>query len=252
MSIIVCISYTTFAIFFNSFMNKTKTGIIGIGIAILLPLGFWLYYNVYVGFPKRLPRWFATGEIKPYKDFKGKTKYDSVYHTIADFKLTDQNGNIITNDSLKQRIYVANFFFCSCVTICPKMMHQLYRVQEEFKNVKWIEILSHTVDPEHDSVPQLKKYADRFKIDGTKWHLLTGSRQALYDLSLKSYFLAAQADGPETFDHSEKLVLVDNHRIIRGYYDGTDSVAVDKLKKDIVILLKELSNDVNELRPPKD
>jgi len=132
------------------------------------------------------------------------------------------------------------------------MAHQLYRVQEEFKNVKWVEILSHTVDPEHDSAQQLKKYADRFHVDGTKWHLLTGSRQALYDLSLKSYYLAAQADGPETFDHSEKLVLVDNHRVIRGYYDGVDSVSVDKLKKDIVILLKELSNDVNELRPPKD
>ena len=183
---------------------------------------------------------------------KIKQKYDSVYHTIADFNLTDQNGNIINSDSFKQRIYVANFFFCSCVTVCPKMMHQLARVQEEYKNVKWIEILSHTVDPEHDSVPQLKKYADRFHIDGTKWHLLTGSRQALYDLSLKSYFLAAQADGPETFDHSEKLVLVDNHRIIRGYYDGTDSLDVNRLSADIKTLLKELSNDVEELRPPRD
>ena len=233
-------------------MNKTKTGIIGVGLAVLLPVGFWLYYNIYVGFPKRLPRWYPTGEVKPYKDFKGKTKYDSVYHKIADFKLTNQNGKIVTNDSFKDRIYVADFMFCSCPTICPQLTKNMYGIQEEFKNVKWIKLLSYTVDPAHDSVARLKTYAEKFHVDDSKWDFVTGSWDEIRDLGMKSYFLSIQQDGPESFDHSEKFVLVDNHRIIRGYYDGLDSMEIKRLKKDIVILLKELSNDVYELRPPKD
>jgi protein SCO1/2 len=231
-------------------MNNKRNFLLGITIAVLIPLGFWFYYFFYKGLPKPLPKWFATGEVKTYK-FRGATKFDSVYHTIADFKLTDQNGNIVTNDSFKDRIYVANFFFCSCPTICPIMIKNMKRLQDSYKDIKWLKLISHTVDPEHDSVPELKKYADKFGIDGAKWHLVTGDREQLYNLSLKSYFLAAQADGPENFDHSEKFVLVDNHRIIRGYYDGTDSNSVEKLNQDIVVLLKELSNDVNELRPPR-
>jgi protein SCO1/2 len=133
------------------------------------------------------------------------------------------------------------------------MTRQLARVQEEFRYVKWVNIISHTVNPEHDSVAVLKKYAERFGILSDKWHLVTGNKQELYDLCMKSYFLAVQDDGGiDAFDHSEKLVLVDNHRVIRGYYDGTDSVEVTRLMNDIVVLLKELSNDVNELRPPRN
>ena len=231
-------------------MTKSSRVFLALCIAVFVPVGFWLYYNVYVGLPKPLRKWFATGEVIKH-EVNGKTKIDSVYHAIADFKLIDQNGNVVTNDSFKDKIYVANFFFCSCQTICPKMTKQLLRVQQQFEKVKWIKILSHTVDPEHDSVPNLKKYAKRFGADETKWSFVTADRQQLYDLSLKSYFLAAQADGPESFDHSEKLVLVDNHRIIRGYYDGVDSNDVSRLMKDIVFLLKELSNDVEALHPPK-
>jgi protein SCO1/2 len=179
----------------------------------------------------------------PYKDAYGNIKYDSVYHTIADFKLVDQNANIVTNHSLKDKIYVANFFFCACGTICPRMTKYMHRLQDQFKNDNRVEFLSHTVDPEHDSIAVLKKYEERNNIDGKKWHLLTGLRQELYDLSKRSYYLGVANDSPDDFEHSEKFVLVDNHRIIRGYYDGTDSVEVDKLKKDIKILLNEVRRE---------
>ena len=139
-------------------MNKRLNFLIAISIAVLVPVSFWLYYNIYVGFPKPLRKWFPTGEVVKH-EVKGKMKTDSVYHTIADFKFINQNGTIITNDSFKDKIYIANFFFCSCQSICPTMMKQLAGVQKEFKQVKWLKILSHTVDPQHDSIAKLKKYA---------------------------------------------------------------------------------------------
>jgi protein SCO1 len=224
---------------------------LGFSIALFIPLGFWFYYFEIKGLPKPLKKWFPTGEVRHFK-FRGADKVDSMYHTIADFKLLDQNGQVLTNDSFKDRIYVASFFFCSCKTVCPILNTQLFRIQEEFKNVKWIKILSHTVNPENDSVGVLKAYSKQYKVDDNKWKMVTGKKQELYDLCTKSYFLAVQDDGGiDNFDHSEKFVLVDNHRIIRGYYDGSDSTQVTKMMDDIVILLKELSNDVNELRPPR-
>jgi protein SCO1/2 len=184
-----------------------------------------------------LPRCYPTGEIFPFKDSNGNIKYDSVYHTISNFKLIDQNADVITNDSLKGKIYVANFFFCTCTSICPRMTNYLLLLQNEFKNDGRIIFLSHTVDPENDSVPALKAYEQQNNIDGRQWHLLTGSRKELYDLSRNSYFLGVESDSPENFEHSEQFVLVDTRRIIRGYYNGTDSLEVEKLKGDIKILL---------------
>jgi protein SCO1/2 len=184
-----------------------------------------------------LPRCFPTGEIYPFKDSNGNIKYDSVYHRISNFKLTDQNANTLTNDSLKDKVHVANFFFCSCRSICPRMTNYMLLVQKEFRNDKRVALLSYTVDPEHDSVAALKKYAEENHIDGRQWHLLTGTRNELYDLSKNSYFLSVGSAGPDNFEHSEKFVLVDADMIIRGYYNGTDSVEVEKLKSDIRTLL---------------
>ncbi|MFM2225904.1 MAG: hypothetical protein RJA07_2106 [Bacteroidota bacterium] len=235
-------------------MGNKKNAFLGLIIAVLVPIGFWLYYNVFLGLPQPLPKLFYpmmkdTSYIK-----NGKKIFDSVkvFHTIANFKLIDENGQIITNDSFKNKIYVANFFFCSCATICPKMTRNLLKIQEEYSRVKYVRIISHTVDPEHDSIQRLKAYMKKFGADERKWSFVTGDREQLYQLCKNSYFLAVQADGPETFDHSEKLVLVDNHRIIRGVYDGTDSISVNKLQHDIVSLLKELAKDVDELKPPKN
>lgn len=243
-------NFTTYKDDINFMHNKWKA-LAGFTLAVFVPLGFWWYFFAYKGLPKPIKKWFPTGEVKHYK-FRGEDKVDSVYHTIAPFVLTNQLGQPFSTDSLKDRIYIANFFFCSCPTICPVMTKQLLRVQQKYKDVKWLKILSFTVDPEHDSIAALNKYAQHFGILANQWQLLTGNRDTLYNLCSKSFYLAVQADGPEAFDHSNKLVLVDNHSIIRGYYDGTDSTAVDKLIKDSEAVLKELSNDVYELRPPRN
>ncbi|MEO8406174.1 MAG: SCO family protein, partial [Chitinophagaceae bacterium] len=193
------------------------------------------------------PRCFATGEIFPFKDADGHILYDSVYHTIADFKLTDQNSKLITNQDIKGKVYVANFFFCRCPSICPKMTNYLLLLQDEFKDENGVAFLSHTVDPEDDSIPVLKEYEQRYHIDGNKWHLLTGTRQEIYDLSKRSYYLGVANDSPDEFQHSEKLVLVDTHRIIRGFYDGTNKEEVNKLKHDITLLLTEVKRERQSL-----
>jgi len=217
----------------------SRRNYIGITIVIVILLFDVLLYK-YQGVNcsnVMLPRCYPTGEIFPFKDSNGNIKYDSVYHSISNFKLVDQNANIITNDSLNGKIYIANFFFCACRSICPRMTNYLLLLQNEFKNDRRISFLSHTVDPENDSVSVLKEYEQQNNIDGRQWHLLTGSRKELYNLSKNSYYLGVESDSPDNFEHSEKFVLVDTRRIIRGYYNGTDSLEVEKLKNDIKILL---------------
>jgi protein SCO1/2 len=192
------------------------------------------------GYYDKLPRCYPTGDIFPYKDALGRIKYDSVYHMIADFKLTNQNGEVITNRSLDGRIYVANFFFTTCRSICPRMTNLMKVVYDKFRSEDAIRFLSHTVDPENDSVPVLRSYGRENKINSDKWFLLTGTRQALYELSKKSYYLGVASDDQDNFTHSEKFVLVDTHRVIRGFYNGTDSAEVNKLTEDIEILLREI------------
>ncbi|WP_298763130.1 SCO family protein [uncultured Polaribacter sp.] len=165
-------------------------------------------------------------------------------HTIADFKLTNQNGNFITNKNYENKIYVADFFFTRCKTICIAMAFNMSELQEYYKNDKDIMFLSHSVTPVMDSVPVLKEYAiNKGVIDG-KWNVTTGPKKHIYELARKSYFAVLdQGDGGEDdFIHTEQFVLVDKDRRIRGYYDGTDQLEMEKLKEDIVLLKDEYAN----------
>lgn len=166
---------------------------------------------------------------------------DTVYHTIGDFKLTDQDGETITNQTVKGKIYVADFFFATCQSICPQMSSQLVRVQDAFKNDGRFMILSHTVNPAHDTVAVLNDYAKGYGALKGKWHFLTGDKKYIYGLAKDSYLVnALQDDGtPEGFLHSELFILVDGHRRIRGMYDGTDSTDVNRLIGDIKLLETE-------------
>lgn len=166
---------------------------------------------------------------------------DTIYHTIGDFKLTDQNGESITSQTVEGRIYVADFFFATCQSICPQMSSQLVRVQEAFKSDKRFMILSHTVNPMHDTVAVLNEYAKGYGALKDKWHFLTGDKKYIYGLAKDSYLVnALQDDGtPEGFLHSELFILVDGHRRIRGMYDGTDSTDVNRLIGDVKLLETE-------------
>lgn len=172
------------------------------------------------------------------RDFNGT---DTVYHTIQDFAFLNQDSVLITLDSVRGRIFVADFFFTSCRTICPIMKTQMVRVYQEFENDPQVVLLSHTIDPEYDTVALLRGYAERLGVTSRKWHFLTGKKEDIYNLAEKSYFTTAREDALEDqgFIHSGAFLLVDEHLRIRGQYDGTKPAEVDELIKDLRRLERE-------------
>ena len=166
-------------------------------------------------------------------------------HTIADFKLMNQNGETITNNDYKDKIYIADFFFTRCQTICIAMAYNMGELQEFYKDDNDIMFLSHSVTPVMDSVSVLKEYADRKGVIDGKWNVTTGSKKHIYELARKSYFAVLdEGNGDESdFIHTEQFVLVDKDRRIRGYYDGTEKEDMEKLKNDIVLLKEEYASE---------
>lgn len=162
-------------------------------------------------------------------------------HKISDFELLNQNGEIITQEDYKGKIYVADFFFTRCQTICPIMTTNMAKVQEAFKNDADIMFLSHSVTPVMDSVPVLKEYAKKKGVIDGKWNVTTGNKKHIYELARKSYFaVLEEGDGGEQdFIHTENFVLVDKKKQIRNYYDGTNPEDIQRLIEDIKILKKE-------------
>lgn len=163
------------------------------------------------------------------------------YHTIADFELINQNGEIVTQDTYKDKIYIADFFFTTCQTICPVMTDHMYQIQKEIINDDEVMLLSHSVTPKIDSVAQLKRYAKKKGVIDRKWNLVTGDKKQIYELARKSY-LAVKTDGNgDEYDmiHTENFMLIDKKRQIRGFYDGTDPEEIDRLLKDLAILKEE-------------
>ena len=164
----------------------------------------------------------------------------SKYHKISDFTLTNQNGEKITQENYKDKIYVADFFFTTCQDICPIMTKNMYKLQQELKNDKEILFLSHTVIPEIDNVERLKEYAVVNNVDDSKWNLVTGDKRQIYELARKSY-LAVEDSEFEKYDmiHTENFMLIDKEKQIRGFYDGTNDKEIEKLLSDIQILKKQ-------------
>jgi protein SCO1/2 len=162
------------------------------------------------------------------------------YHTIADFSLTNQNGETVTQKNYEGKIYVADFFFTTCQTICPIMTDHMVTIQNQLQNDKDVLLLSHSVTPEIDSVAQLKKYALEKGVNDSKWNLVTGDKKEIYELARKSYLAAKDAPYSE-YDliHTENFVLVDKKKRIRGFYDGTNPDDIEKLLKDIKVLKAE-------------
>lgn len=162
------------------------------------------------------------------------------YHTIADFSLINQNGDTITQEDYRDRIYVADFFFTTCPTICPVMTDNMAYLQEQVLEDPEVLLLSHSVTPKIDSVPRLKAYALEKGVVDEKWNLVTGDKKQIYDLARRSY-LAVKTDGdggPFDMIHTENFILVDKERRIRGTYDGTQKEDMDRLLEDLAILKK--------------
>jgi len=163
------------------------------------------------------------------------------YHKIAPFSFENQNGKTITQDDYEGKIYIADFFFTTCPTICPKMTANMVNIQEEILNDSTVMLLSYSVTPKIDSVPQLKKYAIEKGVNDEKWNLLTGNKKEIYTMARKSYLVVKENGdgGPYDMIHTENFILVDPEKRIRGFYDGTDTLAMRELLIDLEILKDE-------------
>tara|TARA_B110000503_G_scaffold135754_1_gene216900 strand:+ start:100 stop:780 length:681 start_codon:yes stop_codon:yes gene_type:complete len=218
------------------FFKKSKLTIIFLIVfsAISLPV----FYNL-LQVDKKL-KVYSPADVNPSL-VDVSLKHITKNHAIADFELINQNGEIITNSNYKNKIYVADFFFTRCQTICIAMAYNMSELQEYYKNDTDIMFLSHSVTPVIDSVSVLKEYAGRKGVIDAKWNVTTGVKKHIYELARKSYFAVLEdGDGGENdFIHTEQFVLVDKERRIRGYYDGTEKKDMEKLKKDVALLKLE-------------
>lgn len=208
---------------------------VGIVLAILSVIIISVFYNL-LKVEKKLPIYQPASVNSELVD--STIQYQKKYHKIADFSLINQNGETITQDDYKDKIYVADFFFTTCQTICPVMTKNMHEVQKAFIADNEVKMLSHTVTPEIDTVAQLKRYAQEKGVNASKWNLVTGDKKQIYELARKSY-LAVKDDGyggPFDMIHTENFMLIDKERQIRGFYDGTDPKEIERLIEDIKTL----------------
>ncbi len=204
-------------------------------LLILVPIIFlaWYFFSVKQDKPVRMLAYFGPKNV--FND------NDTVFHRVPAFSFTNQNNEITDTNTTRNKIYVTEFFFTTCPSICPIMNNNLQLVYKEFENEQDVLILSHTVDPETDSIHVLKEYANKRGVTDKRWLFLTGSKKDLYDVARKGYLLDAEEGngGPEDFIHTQNFALVDKERRLRGFYDGTDSSEVQRLIREIKLLKKE-------------
>ncbi|MCH3881511.1 MULTISPECIES: SCO family protein [Tenacibaculum] len=204
--------------------------------AITIPI----FYHL-VKVDEKLPV-YSPADINP-KLVDASIRNKKKNHKVADFSLINQNGETITNKDFDGKIYVADFFFTRCQTICIAMAYNMSELQEHYKNDTDIMFLSHSVTPTIDSVSVLRDYADKKGVIDKKWHVTTGSKKHIYALARKSYFAVLdEGNGDENdFIHTENFVLIDKERRIRGMYDGTEKENMQKIIDDISLLKNEYS-----------
>ncbi|RIA08318.1 protein SCO1/2 [Flavobacteriaceae bacterium MAR_2010_72] len=210
----------------------------GIALLILSILIISIFYNI-LKVDKKLPIYQPANVNYELVDSSLVDKRK--YHTIADFNLVNQNGEVVTQEDYKNKIYVADFFFTTCQTICPIMTNHMYQIQNQILDDDEVLLLSHTVTPEIDSVAVLNKYAKEKGVIDKKWNLVTGDKKQIYELARKSYLAVKTTGDGSAYDmiHTENFMLIDKKRQIRGYYDGTNSEDIERLLEDIKILKKE-------------
>jgi len=212
--------------------NQKRKNIIFFGLLITIPILAFGIYHWYENNKQQLP---VYGGIK--KNALRKEKQ----HIISSFVFTNQQNKKINETYIKNKIWVADYFFTHCQSICPKMSNNLKLVQQAFIKDEDVKILSFTVDPQRDSAQRLHEYATLYHIDDSKWQLLTGDKKDLYRFARNDLQIIATAGdgGSDDFIHSDKLVLIDKNKHIRGYYDGTEKTEVEQLIKDINRLKQE-------------
>ena len=207
----------------------------------LLVLYFWLLVPIAIG----ISFWLLACSTKetrlPIFGERSVNGSDTIYHSVAPFRFVDQDSALISNGTFKDKIYVADFFFTTCRTICPIMKTQMLRVYVATKEMPDVLILSHTIDPEYDTVALLHDFARRLGVESNRWHFVTGVKDSIYKIAQTSYFATAMEDKtePDGFIHSGAFLLIDKKGRIRGKYDGTKEEDVNRLIAEIKRLRRE-------------
>lgn len=212
-------------------------------ILLLLLTGFTLLQSCRSEDERKLP---ILGEREPVERIvDGKTVVDTIYQKIAPFQYLNQDSVLISDKDFDGKIYVADFFFTSCNTICPPMHRNMLQVYEKFKGNPEVKILSHSIDAKYDVPSRLKKYADKLGLEGNQWEFVHGSADSIYNVSAKNYLVAAYEDksDPQGFVHQGWFILIDKDKHLRGAYDGTKEDQVKQMMKDMQILLNEKPRD---------
>ena len=225
-----------------------KTALFGILLAMVLPLGSYFLLKAKTKDNVVVPRHYIYDSVIQ-KTENGKQVTDTIWHRLPDFSLTNQLGKQVGWSDMEGKVIVADFFFTRCPTICPQLTRNMKRMQDGISNAQrvgstqadFVHFLSFSVDPERDSVPALKSWADRFQVDPQNWWLLTGPKKEIYDLSIEHMKLGlVDGEGIDTsFFHTDYMVLIDKNRNIRGYYHGLDTADISRLSRDIVLLRLE-------------
>lgn len=221
----------------------------GIAVAFMLPLSFYLIAKLLKKDHIQLPGHYIVDHVDTIRR-DGNVLYDTVYHQAKELTLQNQLGDIVSiNKGLKGKILVMDFFFTHCPSACPRLTHHMSMLQhafrkdpkKEFRIGEEIQLISITVDPERDSFQALRAYADRFDADHDRWWFLTGDKKTIYDYARNELGLSVPAGdgGAEDFIHTEKIIVLDKERFVRGYYDGLDSTAIRKCADDVVLLTLE-------------
>lgn len=230
------IAYFCKKFFMYDFFKKFRLFFLVMGILSIIIIS--LFYSALK--PKKSLKIYNPSDVNP-ELVDSTVQYISKYHTIANFSFTNQNGKTITQKDYEGKIYVADFFFTTCGSICPKMITNLVIVQQEFLTNPKVMLLSHSVLPDTDDVQKLKEYAIKNGVNDKKWNLVTGDKKAIYTMARKSYLAVKLGNPNELYDmvHTENFVLIDTKKRVRGFYDGTNKDEIQRLIADIHFLCKE-------------
>lgn len=220
-------------------MNKIQK-ILFLAILLAFPIVIFLFLKVFGKNHYEIPVFYSTGVESTFTE----CNFNDEQHVIPDFSLSAHTGETVKASNLLGKLTVVDFFFTSCPSICPIMSDELTRVQSAFADEDVFQILSFSVDPENDTIETLREYADRYQVNDNKWKLITGAKKDIYRLARCGFIMPVQDGNGEPLDfiHSDKLVLVDAQKRIRGYFSGTDREDVDRLILEIKILLSEEYN----------
>lgn len=221
-----------------SFFKKYK--MFFIVMVILSAIILYLFYGALK--PKKTLPIYSPADVNP-ELVDTTVQHISRHHTIADFAFVNQNGDTITQDDYKGKIYVADFFFTTCPTICPIMTKNMVWLQNKIKDNPKVMLLSHSVTPDIDSVPVLKAYAEKKGVIDSKWNLVTGDKKDIYYIARKSYLAVKTSTSDELYDmvHTENFILVDSEGRIRGFYDGTNLDKEVEDEKNMQQLLEDIN-----------